>query len=136
MSMEWLNNVSAVAAVIGALCSVICAGVSVAVFFKAKRGDFTKKIEKGDADARRHADQHARRIDRELAEQGDRIGSMESMLARIEQQQQHNLVARDLSPLHEKINRLGENVAAATAETRAMREQLAVIHAHLMGKAL
>jgi hypothetical protein len=132
--MEWLNNVSAIAAVISAMCSVIAAGVSVAVFIKAKRGDFTKKIEKGDADARRHADQHARRIDRELVEQGDRIGSMENTLARIEQQQQHNLVGKDLSPLHEKINGVALQVAAVTAEIRGTREQLVVIQRFLMGK--
>ncbi|MEW5833643.1 MAG: hypothetical protein AB1832_01145 [Pseudomonadota bacterium] len=136
MSMEWWNSVNSMAAVISCVCSVIAAGVSVAVFVKARSGDFAKKIESGDREQRKHTDNIARRIERDLSEQGDRIGEIEETVARIAQQQQHNLTARDLGPMHEKINRVAEQVAATTAETKGVREQLAVIHSLLLEKRL
>ncbi|MGN6229171.1 MAG: hypothetical protein ACTHNM_17230 [Dyella sp.] len=131
--MDW-NSLNVAASVVSAICAVIAATVSVVVFFKARSGDFSTKIERGDMAQKKHTDRAVTQINSKLSQQDERMGEIEDSLARIEQQQQHNLTARDLGPLHEKINGVALQLAANTAATKASSEQLGVIHRLLMEK--
>lgn len=131
--MDW-NSLNGAAAVVSAICAVIAATVSVLVFLKARSGDFSSKIERGDMAQKKHTDRQVTQINSKLNQQDERMGEIEDSLARIEQQQQHNLTARDLGPLHEKINSVALQLAANTAATKASGEQLGVIHRLLMEK--
>lgn len=46
--------------------------------------------------------------------------------------QRFYLTAKNLGPLHEKINEVGKDVAETRASVRAVNEQLRVINRHLM----
>jgi len=83
---------------------------------------------------KKHTDRSVAGVNQRLSTMDARMSGVEDGVARIEQQQQHNLTARDLGAVHEKINRLAENLAANTASTQGMREQLGVIHRLLMSK--
>lgn len=127
-----LQTAVAWAAIVSAVCAVTAAVVSIKAWRKTESKDLSAKIEKGDRAARLHADESSREIRKELTTQSRRLAELEDGVARIEQQQSHNLTARDLGPMHEKINRVAENLAANTASTNAMREQLRVMQEHLM----
>lgn len=127
-----LEDLQAMAALISSGCAIIAATISVLVWRKARAGDLSKQITKGDSDAKRHIDRSIAGVNQRLSTMDTRMGEVEDGVARIEQQQLHNLTARDLGPMHEKINRLAENLAANTSTTNAMREQLRVVHEHLM----
>jgi hypothetical protein len=127
-----LQTLVAWAAIVSAICAVIAAAVSIMAWRKTGSKDLSSKIERGDRAARQHADESSRAIRRELTTQSRRMAELEDGMARIEQQQSHNLTSRDLGPIHEKINRVAENLAANTASTNAMREQLRVMQDHLM----
>lgn len=130
--MDWNGLLNGSAAVVSAICAVIAATVSVLVFLKARSGDFSSKIERGDMAQKKHTDRAVTHIHSKLSQQDERMGEIEDSLARIEQQQSHNLTAKDLGPLHEKINGVALQLAANTSETRASREQLSVIYRLLM----
>lgn len=129
--MQW-NDLQAAAAVISSICAIVAATVSVLVWRKSRSNDLSAKIDDGDKATRKHTDQVNRDIRQELRQQTGRLGELEDSVARIEQQQAHTLTARDLSAVHEKINRVAEQISANSAMTQAMREQLRVIQEHLM----
>lgn len=127
-----LDDLQAMAAVISAMCAIVAATVSVLIWRKARAGDLSKQITKGDNDAKKHIDRSIAGVNQRLSTMDTRMSDVEDGVARIEQQQTHNLTARDLGAVHEKINRVAENLAANTASTNAMREQLRVLQEHLM----
>lgn len=127
-----LDDIQAAAAIISAVCAIVAAAVSVLVWRKARAGDLSKQITKGDSDAKRHIDRSIAGVNQRLSTMDNRMGDVEDGLARIEEQQRHNLTARDLGVVHEKINRVAENLASNTASTNAMREQLRVMQEYLM----
>jgi len=53
-------------------------------------------------------------------------------VAGLKSDQRFYLTAKNLGPLHEKINDIGKDAAETRAEMRAMNEQLRVINRHLM----
>lgn len=115
-------------AIVCALCAVLSATVCVVIWRKAKTGDLGQAIADGDARVKAHAEQL-------LGDIRDDFDEMRSAVARIESlaasEDKHLLRARDLSPLHEKINKvsieLAETRATSTAENRALGEQIRVI---------
>jgi len=127
-----LQTLVAWAAILSAICALSALIVSIKALRRSQSKELTTKIEKGDRAARLHADESSRDIRKELTTQSRRLAELEDGVARIEQQQSHNLTARDLGAVHEKINRVAENLAANTASTNAMREQLRVLQEHLM----
>lgn len=129
---QQLADLQAVASVISAICAVVAAGVSLMVWRKARSNDLADRIDDGDKAIRKHADRSMGEIKSRLDAQTERIGELEETMARIVQQSAHTLTARDLGSVHDKINRVAEQVAASTALTQAMREQLRVIQEHLM----
>ncbi|MBN8715208.1 MAG: hypothetical protein J0H50_14810 [Xanthomonadales bacterium] len=131
--MQW-QDIGQLAAVISAICAIVAATVSVLIWRKARAGDLSKQISDGDRDVKKHTDRSVAGVNQRLSTMDARMSGVEDGVARIEQQQQHNLTARDLGAVHEKINRLAENLAANTASTQGMREQLGVIHRLLMSK--
>jgi hypothetical protein len=60
------------------------------------------------------------------------LTTMRNELVRIESDTRHFLTARNLGPIHEKINSVAEDVAAMRAENRALNEQVRVINQYLM----
>jgi len=129
--MGW-SDLQAVAAVVSAICAIVAVVMSWLIWRKAQATDLSAKIDSGDRATRRHADQVGRDIRQQLETQTRRMSEMEDSVARIEQQQAHTLTARDLGAVHEKINRVAEQISANSATTNAMREQLRVIQEHLM----
>ncbi|MGB3749439.1 MAG: hypothetical protein WA961_14665 [Rhodanobacter sp.] len=120
------------AAVLSAVCAIVAATVSVLIWRRVRSNDLSAKIDDGDKATRKHADQVSRDIKQQLTQQTNRMGELEESMARMEQQQAHTLTARDLGAVHEKINRVAEQISANSAMTQAMREQLRVIQEHLM----
>lgn len=131
--MQW-QDIGQLAAVVSAICAIVAATVSVLVWRKARAGDLSKQISDGDRDVKKHTDRSVAGVNQRLSTMDARMSGVEDGVARIEQQQQHSLTARDLGAVHEKINRLAENLAANTASTQGMREQLGVIHRLLMSR--
>lgn len=127
-----LDDLQALASVLSAVCAVIAAGVSVLVWRKARADDLSEKIDDGDARTRKQTDRSIAAVKNELDQLNHRVSDMEDGVARIEVSQGHHLAAKDLGPIHDKINRVAEQLAANTATTNAMREQLRVIQTHLM----
>lgn len=117
-----------IAAVVSACCAILAAWVSLAVWRQARTGDYSRLISDGDARVKAHADAA-------YADLRETVDDMRDTLGRIESHQtadeKHVLRPRDLMPLHEKINRVAEDVAAiraqATTETRMLSEQLRIL---------
>ena len=126
MSWEALRTM---AAVISALCALIAAGVSLAVWRKARSSDLGKKIEDGDKSVR----QYAERVSEEFREALEQV---QEGLARVETLQEteakHMVRHNDLSRIHDKINRVAEDSAATREAVRGVNEQLRIIQQHLL----
>lgn len=137
--MEW-EAVRSFAAVISALCAIVAAGVSVAVWRKARHSDLGSKIESGDKAIKDHADRGLGRVEESITEVREQLGEFGEAIARIESHQEaetaHVLRPRDLGQIHEKINVVATELAAVRAqsqtETRMLSEQLRVIQQMLM----
>lgn len=115
-----------------AVC-VVCAVVSttVAIFVWRQQASVASlRTAIGDGDQAVMGDMHTL-----MGDLREEVGDLRATLARIEAQQssaeKHVLHARDLSPLHEKINRLAEQQAESRGElnevTRMLREQLRIL---------
>lgn len=117
--------------VFSAVCAVVAAAVSVVVLWRARR-DLSVRIHRGDRASREHTDRAIAEVGRQMRGVEQRMGELEDGMARIETKQERHLEAKDLSPLHDKINNVASQVAAGNAATQAMREQLRVIQEHLM----
>lgn len=109
------------AAMISALCAIIAATVSVAVWRKARVSDLADRIDDGDA-------QNASAIE----ELRDDVHKVQTAVAQIQVDTGHMLRPRDLGRVHEKINAVAENTAETRAHVNALREQVNVIHRLLM----
>jgi septal ring factor EnvC (AmiA/AmiB activator) len=137
--MEW-EAIRSFAAVISAVCAIVAAGVSVAVWRKARSSDLGTKIESGDKAIKAHADQAIGKLEETVVELEDKLGEFGAAIARIEAHQEtegaHVLRPRDLGAIHEKINVVAHELAATRAqsqtETRMLSEQLRVIQDMLM----
>lgn len=137
--MEW-EAVRSLAAVISAICAIVAAGVSVAVWRKARSSDLGSKIESGDKAIKAHADQAIGKLEDSITELDDKLGEFGEAIARIEAHQEtegeHVLRPRDLGKIHEKINSVAQELSAVRAqsqtETRMLSEQLRVIQQLLM----
>ncbi|WP_430391084.1 hypothetical protein [Dyella sp. 20L07] len=120
------------AAVVSAMCAIVAAGVSLAVLRKARSADMTHRIDAGDRATRKHTDKSVSEIKQTLVDVDQRLSDLEGGVARMSQEQQHALKARDLGPMHEKINGLAQAVAANTATTKAVQEQMRLLTEHLI----
>ncbi len=115
-------------AIVCALCAVLSSAVCVVIWRKAKTGDLGQAIADGDARVKAHAEQLLGDIRDDVDEVRATVSRIES---RAEAEDRHLLRPRDLSPLHEKINKMAVEVAetraASTAENRALGEQMKVL---------
>lgn len=125
---EW----QAAAAIVSSICAIVAATVSVMVWRKARSGDLAAKIDDGDKATRKHVDKSISDIKAEQAHQSKRMSDVEDGIARIEVATQSHLTARDLGPMHEKINALAKETAATGATTKAIHEQVRMIQNLLM----
>jgi len=125
LEVDWVF----VAAIVAATCAVIAAAVCVGVWRRVRSLDVVgQQIIDGDAAVKRHAEES-------LEEIRERVGEMGNALARIETRQaedeKHVLRAKDLGAIHEKINRLAEDLAATRAQSitqsQMIGEQLRVL---------
>lgn len=148
--MDW-EAVRSTASVISALCAIVAALVSVAVYRKARSSDLGARIETGDKSVKAHADselsamrtanaQAIAKIEDTCTEMRDELTEVGKTIARIEAHQEtesdHVLRPVDLGKIHEKINSVALEVAAVRAqsqtETRMLSEQLKVIQNMLL----
>lgn len=115
--------------VVCAVCALISMAVAVFVWRQQEAVAALRRAI-GEGDSAVMGDMHSA-VD-ELREE---IGDVRAIVARIEAQQssqeKHVLHARDLSPLHEKINRVAEQQAESRGElnevARMLREQLRIL---------
>lgn len=121
---EQLNVLLLLAAVACAFCAIVSAIVCVAIWRRATDGDFGRRIEEGDKAVRDHTEAKLDEIREEVEETRNALANF---ISRANANGAHMLRARDLGPLHEKINKVAVDVAetrAATgAEIRALGEQ-------------
>lgn len=137
--MDW-EGLRSLAAVVSALCAIVAAGVSVAVWRKARSSDLGSKIESGDKAIKDHADKGLGRQEESIVEIREQLAEFGEAIARIEAHQEtetaHVLRPRDLGQIHEKINTVAHELAATRAqsqtETRMLSEQLRVMQDLLM----
>lgn len=109
-----------------AICVAICTAISVFIYRQLRATDLVKSIAEGDTSVRAHVDQQ--------------IAAIAATVTRIEHHQEsedrHVLRAKDLGPLHDKINRVSEGLAAiqaqSQAENKGLSEQLKVVQQMLM----
>lgn len=133
--VDWGLLVLIAAALLSAVCAVIAALVSLAVWRKARSGDLAARIDDGDAAVREHADRELAAIRRSVGDVCESMDEVRGAVARIEARQEseekHVLRPRDLGAIHEKVNRVAEELAAVRAqghaETRMLSEQLRVL---------
>jgi len=69
---------------------------------------------------------------RKQTERDKSWSELQQTVAGLKSDQRFYLTAKNLGPLHEKINDIGKDAAETRAEMRAMNEQLRVINRHLM----
>lgn len=69
---------------------------------------------------------------REQRDRDKREQVLQGSIARIEADQRHYLTARNLGPLHEKVNEVAQDVAGIEAQLRAQNEQLRLITQYVM----
>jgi len=131
--MDWETARNIVTVVTGA-SAVIATSVSVAVYRRSRTADLTGRIESGDRAIRKHTDKVVSEMKDRQERFDGRLADIEDGIARIEAEQKHHLTARDLGHIHEKINRVAEDVSAGRAESKALNEQLQVVLRHLMQK--
>lgn len=147
---DW-EAMRSLAAVLSAVCAIVAATVSVMLYRKARSSDLGSKIEVGDKSVREHADKtvaamreaNAAAIAKieatcaHLTEQVDEVcDSVARIEARQENEEQHVLRPVDLGKVHDRINKVAEELAAtraqSTTETKMLYEQLKVIQQILM----
>ena len=127
--VDWNSVVAALSAV----CAVIAAAVSLAVWRRARSSD--SRIADGDRSVREHADRSLHQLREQLDQVSESQDEIRGAVARIEAHQEseekHVLRPRDLGAIHEKVNRVAEEQAATRAqvhsETRMLSEQLRVL---------
>lgn len=131
------------ASIISAICAMVAAAVSVAVWRKARVSDLGARIEGGDREIKAHVDRSVSDVRRanssaiqgiletvkELQEQSEATATA---VARIETDCVHMLRPRDLGRLHEKINAVATDSASTRATVDAVREQVGVIYKLLL----
>ena len=130
---DW-NAVLALAACVAAACAVIAAVVSLYVLRRA-RSALSRRMVDGEAVVRAHVDRYLGGFRASFSEIKKDVEAMGDTLAQIaarqETEEKHVLRPRDLGALHEKINRVAEELAAvraqANTETRMLNEQLKVV---------
>lgn len=122
--VDWVS----VAAIVSATCAVVAAAVSLWVWRQLRHGDIGQQIAAGDAAVKAHADESLDEIrvsvaavDRNLVDVGEAIARIE---ARQAVEEQHVLRPRDLGAMHEKINRVSEDLAATRAQTTTQTQML------------
>ena len=132
-----------VAAIVSAMCAIVAATVSVAVWRKARASDLGSRIDDGDAKARAHVDRSVDELRRTTAEQvgeirqtvdhmAEQLDGVRQQAARIEADTGHMLRPRDLGRIHEKINVVAQDSAATRALVEGQREQIGVIYKLLL----
>jgi hypothetical protein len=129
--VEW-TAIGNTAAVVSAICAVIAALIALAVYRQSRGNDLTGKIDEGDRATRAHAQQGIDGLSTQVGEIGASLTEVRESVARIEQEQTHHLTARNLGPIHDKVNQVAQDVASNRAETRAVSEQLRTIQNYLM----
>lgn len=129
--IDWVS----IAAIVSALCAVLAAAVALYVWRTVRSGELGRQIHAGDETVKAHADRALSEIRSSVAKLGDRFDEVTDAIARIETHQEteekHVLRPRDLGGLHEKINRVAEDVAAmraaSTTQAQMFGEQLRVL---------
>lgn len=132
--VDW-ESLRSLASVLSACCAVIAATVSVLIWRKARSSDLGQKIDEGDRGVKAHADAALNALRNEVGGVSNNLDDMRDAIARIETHQaseeKHVLRPRDLGAIHEKVNRVAEELAATRAqssvETRMLSEQLRVL---------
>lgn len=150
VATDW-EAVRSLAAVLSALCAVIAAVVAVMVYRKARSSDLGARIEHGDKSSKDHTDKAVEamrtannaalsEIKTNVNVMGQQLHELQDSMARVEARQeneeQHVLRPVDLGKVHERINKVAEELAATRAqshtETKMLSEQLRVIQGILM----
>lgn len=129
--VDWVSG----AAIVSAVCAVVAASVSLWVLRQLRHGDIGQQIAEGDAAVMAHADQALDDLRESVAEVARNLGDVGEAIARIEARQaieeQHVLRPRDLGAMHEKVNRVSEDLAAlrgqTTTQTQMLGEQLRLL---------
>jgi hypothetical protein len=131
--MNWDQQLMLFSTIVAAICAVIAAAVSVGVWSKARSSN--QRITEGDAIVRAHVDRSLGSLRASIHEVKSGMDAMEQLVARIATRQETDkenvLRPRDLGVIHEKINRVAEQLAETRAqahtETRLLNEQLKVL---------
>ena len=119
------------------ICALVSTLVAVSVWRQMRSGELGQAILAGDQAVRAHADNALGEVHETIDELRGDVADIRGIVARIEAHQEaeekHALRPRDLAPLQERINRLGEQQAEARGEltevTRMLREQLRIFQA-------
>lgn len=131
MAEPWVQ----IALAVCVLCSLVSTGVAVSVWRQMRSGELGRAIAAGDRAVREHADHALGEVRETVADLRDELTDIRNIVARIEAHQEseekHALRPRDLTPIHERLNRLGEQQAETRGEltevTRMLREQLRIL---------
>jgi hypothetical protein len=113
---------------IAALCAVVAAAVCVLIWRSARSGDMGTKIDAGDRAVKEHADRALGQIRESLDDVRDAVARIE---VHQESEEKHVLRPRDLGAIHDRVNRVAEELAAtraqSTAENKMLSEQLRIL---------
>ncbi len=109
-------------------CSLLAAIAAVSMWRAMRSGELGRAIVAGDTAVKAHADE---RLDEIRGELGEIRGFMARIEAHQDSEEKHALRPRDLAPIHERLNRLGEQQAESRGEllaaVRALNEQLRIL---------
>lgn len=144
MADSW-QAISSWAAMISALCAMVAATVSVAMYWKARANDHSSTIRDGDNAVKQHAEKSigelraatarsVQSIEGKVDALGQIMAVVRQDMVRMEKDSDHVLRPRDLGKVHEKINVLAQQVAASDAKVSAVAEQVNVIYNLMMGR--
>lgn len=114
---DWVSA----AAIVASACAVIAAAVCIGVWRRVRALDVGQQIADGDAAVKRHAEASIEEIRERISEMGDALARIETRQA---EEEKHVLRPRDLGAIHEKINRLSEDLAATRAQTTTQTQML------------
>ncbi|KAB2901270.1 MAG: hypothetical protein F9K31_02475 [Dokdonella sp.] len=116
--IDWVS----IAAIIASACAVIAAVVCVAMYRRVRSFDVVRRINEGDAEIKRHAEQSLDEIHARIDGMGDALKRIESHQAA---EEKYVLRPRDLGAIQDKINHVAEDLAATRAQTTTQTQMLA-----------
>lgn len=143
--MTW-ESIRSMAAVWSAICASFAALIAFLVYRRSRSTDLAKSIAEGDREIKAHADSKVEQmrqansagiaeIRSTVSDIDERLTEVQALLVRLETQQdadrEQMLRARDLGPMHERVNVVSNRVAGLESLVQSTNQMVQSINSFL-----